>query len=256
MNGPDQLREMINRVLEALRLEIGREADGGSVGLSAVDAAFDRFMSSPDYLPFYQSAYHALNPGQTVENRRNVFGRLMVEPLIGLIDDGIIDRDLLPNLFSFFRLALGDEQDQFDAQCQTQLDLIKAEAGDRFTWDMFYQDPRMKHIYWHVLKRIAVLFKRWDARQDWFLKLMQYTPAATSLGSTAFHLNVPSGHDPKPFDVAAFQLLFQAFFAPFARLTPSELTTFRQTYGDEVVHNCNAVLRRLSVMGGAKPPAN
>ena len=245
MTGPVLLRDVTNRLLEAVRLDVEREAQGGVVSLTALGKVFDHFMASPDYLPFFAAAYQELAPSQTQDQRHNAFGRGMVQPLMGLLDGGQLDRSCLPNLFSFFRLALGDEQDRFDTECQTLLDRIKAEAQGRFAWEMLYQDERCRTIYWQVLMRVAVLFKRWDLRKDWFLKLMQYTPTATSLGSKAFQVNAPHAAAATVFDEAAFKALFKALFAPFARLTPLELADFRQTYGEGALTNINAVLGRL-----------
>jgi hypothetical protein len=92
------------------------------------------------------------------------------------------------------------------------------------------------------------LFKRWDLRKDWFLKLMQYTPTTTSLGSKAFQVREPASHDsatPMMFGENEFKRLFRAMFDEYARLTPPDLAAFREEFGAESVKHVEAVLDRL-----------
>ena len=252
MNGPERLRDVTNRILESIMVAVGQEARGGTVSKTQLAEIFERFMASPDYLPFYDDAYQDLAaevPGSTVDCRRvDAFGRLLVQPLIGLFESEAFEREILPNFFSFLHLVLGDDEDRFGEECRAIVDQIRQDAKDRFAWDMYYQDPRSIRIYWRVLVRIASLFRRWDLRKEWFLKLMQYTPSTASLGPMAFQVREPGAHNaaaPMVFGEAEFRRLFAALFDGFARMTAAEHAAFRDEFGDEAVAQVEAVLDRI-----------
>ena len=238
MTAPQALRQVSNRLLEALRQALAAEARGGMVGMDAVDAVLDHFMLSPDYLPFFENAALELSPAVPPPcRRRDALGRLVVHPLKGVFDAGLFGRDILPNLFSFFHLILGDELAGYQAECQALVEQLKAAApsADRWDWSGYYRAEPALQIYWRILIHIAALFnKRWDVRKDWFLKLMQYNPTTSSLGSMAFQVNsptTPTSAPPNQFGDAAFKLLFRALYDPFARLPSLDLAAFRQQFG-------------------------
>jgi len=252
MNGPELLRDITNRLLEAILVAVGQESRGAPISQSQLGSIFDRFMTSPEYVPFFDDAYQdlvAAVPGARVDCRRtDPFGRLMVQPLIGLFEGDAFEREILPNLFSFFHLVLGDDEGHFSDECRGIVDQIKAETSDKFTWDLYYRDDRAQRVFWRVLVRIASLFKRWDLRKEWFLKLMQYTPSTSSVGPMAFQIHAPGAHDasaPMVFGEDEFKRLFHALFDPIARLTPLQLAAFRKEFGGESVVQIEAVLNRL-----------
>ncbi len=252
MTGPDRLRDIVNRMLEAVLQTLAQESKGGALGQAQVNAVFDRFIAGDEYSQFYEDAYQDLLAGMSVQGidcrRLDPFGRLMVQPLCGLFDADLFERDILPNLFTFFRMVLGDDETRFGQDCQAIVDRLKAQAKDSFIWDQYYRDTEARKIYAQVLLRIANLFKRWDLRKDWFLKLMQYTPTTSSLGPMAFQVREPASHDGSPplvFGEAEFTRMFKALFDEFARLTPSELTQFCKEFGDESVKQIETMMDRL-----------
>ena len=152
-------------------------------------------------------------------------------------------------MFSFFHLVLGDDEGHLREECRTILERIRNGDSAQFRWDDYYKDRQARQVYWQVLIRIAVLFKRWDLRKDWFLKLMQYSPTTNSLGSMAFQLRDVGDHDalaPAVFGEGEFKRLFHALFDGFARLTPIELAEFQKEYGAEASNQIEAVLNKLS----------
>ena len=227
-------------------MEIGMEAHNGTVALSALDDVFDRFMTSPDYGPFFQGMYDDLTKVTQPQCRRvDPLGRLLIAPLQPEFKRESFGREILPNLFSFFHMVLGEDLAAYGAQCQSALDDLRPQFPDGTVWQAYLQSPNVQQIYWQVLIRIATLFnKRWDMRKDWFLKLMQYNPTTTSLGSMAFQLNAPtapSSAAPKVFDPAAFKLLFQILFD----LPPPALNALRRLHGPAALAQIQELLGRL-----------
>jgi hypothetical protein len=252
LSGSTRLREIVNQMLETVLLALSQDAKGGVLGQAQINAVFDRFMSSPDFEPFFEGAYHdildTLPKSASLCRRDHPFGRLMVQPLVGLFEKEKFERDILPNLFNFFHMVLGDDEDKLSQDCQQIVDDLQSLSKEKFTWELFYRDPHARKVYWHVLVRIAILFKRWDLRKEWFLKLMQYTPTTTSLGSMAFQVREPASHDssaPMLFGEDEFKRLFLAMFDEYARLPPSDLALFRDEFGAESVKQVEAVLDRL-----------
>lgn len=246
MSGPQSLRDATNRLLEALRMEIGLEARNAAVSLSALDEVFDRFMTSPDYLPFFQGLYRDLAPAVLPACRRvDPLGRLLISPLQEPFRRETLGRDILPNLFSFFHLVLGEDLAGYGAQCQSALDQLRPQNPGNTVWQVYLQTPAVQQIYWQVLIRIATLFnKRWDMRKDWFFKLMQYNPTTSSLGPMAFQLNAPAAPPssaPKLFDEAAFAVLFQTLFD----LPPPDINALRRLYGPAALAQIQTLLGHL-----------
>ncbi len=109
---------------------------------------------------------------------------------------------------------LGDETEALSRLCVT---ICKDERHeDGVDWDAFYADERAKYVLWTALHRIAASFRRFDARREWFIGLMQNSSTAMSLGSTAF-VPLPPEHEPKephPFGAEQFKIVFAALFGP------------------------------------------
>ena len=115
------------------------------------------------------------------------------------------------------------------ARCVEAHDELKAKAGDAFTWDLFYADTRAKLVLFEVLMRIADAFKRFDARKEWFIGLMQYAPTTIGLASNVF---VPN---PKAktwsFGADEFAQMFQHLFKPVRALNAADKALFTQKLG-------------------------
>ena len=179
---------------------------------------------------FLKLMIQALAVEMVQERRGDPFRRLLCHPLTDLLERCDISRKLLGNYFSFLHLVLGDEQEQLTADCQNMLTDLKADP--HFTWDMFYDEPSVKHVQWRVLMRILDTFKRFEPRRDWFIGLMANRSHAVSLGAHAF---IPLQHDEEedlaPFGVKEFNLMFNALFRPLLTLPAKEDADFTRQFG-------------------------
>ena len=252
MDGPDQIRVIVNTVLEALQSALAGQARNGAISMSAMDAVLAQFMESGEFAPYYRQAFETLaarlSPVAVEDRRANALGRLLIHPLSPKFADGTLDRQNLFNLFQAFRLILGDEEEQLGAQCMAITGELRERRGVSFIWDDFYRDAGAVRVGWTVLAKIATAFKRWDVRKDWFLKLMQYQRNTVSLGPMAFQVKDPAHGEPaqvKPFTEADFAEVFRGLFAPIAQLTPMDLAAFRSHVGTAAAAQVEAVLTRL-----------
>jgi hypothetical protein len=194
------------------------------------DALFDRAFTDVQN----QALSHALAQAHDAQ-RVELFHRVMTHPLDPLLDAEVISRDALPNFFNFLRLVLGDAVDEFQQRCVDAHDEIKANAGENFTWEMLYADNRAKLVLYEVLARIADAFKRFDARKDWFIGLMQYSPTTIGVASNVFVPNPKAGK--WVFGEAEFTKMFQHLFQPVRRLSQRDHELFATKLGrtpDEV----------------------
>jgi hypothetical protein len=214
--GARQIRETANTLLDAFITAVEqafRDARPSVDDLRKVAAALKE---TPDLDVVYEKAYGDLQSGvlsQAKEAQRvEVFHRLMTHPLDPLLDSGQLSRDALPNFFNFLRLVLGEDVDILQAQCVAIHDEIKEAAGETFTWDAFYADPRAKAVLYRVLARIADAFRRFETRRDWFIGVMQYTPTSISLSSNAFMPN-KNRDTSYIFGPDEFQRMFRHLFA-------------------------------------------
>lgn len=227
-SGPQQIRAAANELLEAFIRAIEQTYAGKSLTAAELRRVGEALKASPEFEPLYEKAFselqsqaiaHALAQAHDAQ-RVELFHRVLTQPLDKLLDAEVISRDALPNFFNFLRLILGEEVDAFQQRCVEAHDELKAKAGDGFTWDMLYADPRAKLVLYEVLARIADTFKRFDARKDWFIGLMQYAPTTIGVASNVY---VPN---PKAktwiFGPDQFTEMFRHLFAPVRTLSADD----------------------------------
>jgi hypothetical protein len=166
----------------------------------------------------------------------------------GLFEDGRLSRDVLVNFFSFLHLVLGDTREALTERCEAIVAELKEPDALDFSWDGFYDDPRSKLILWTVLARIAESFRRFDARRDWFIGLMEHRSQAISLGPNAFLPRQPSD-DPHAFGVEEFKLMFAALFGPLRDLSRLDGLAFERHFGVAPEHLFGPLLRDLEAAG-------
>lgn len=179
------------------------------------------------------------------ERRANAFGRLMLHSLSDSFHNGQLNREIVPNLFSFLHLVLGDRLEACNNRSLEVVTELKAALGDDFTWDHFYEDVRVKRLQFRVLTDIAHTFERFDIRKDWFIKLMQYAPTTVSVGSSAFIIPPQSAvpDEGRQFGDHHFAILFRALFHPVRNLTQVE----EALYVEEMQASPNTMLTALFV---------
>lgn len=250
--GPKLLRRTTNVVLDALLQAAETAYHGKPLSRETLHDIVDGLKISAQFDEFYRRAYREMmevvDEEKLEQRRQNAFGRLMVHPMSELFDKSILDRDILPNVFSFLHLVLGDEAETYGERCMNRVRELREELGEDFSWDVFYSDPQAKSVMWHTLVRIANSFKRWDVRKDWFMKLMQYTPSTVSLGQSAFvvreHVN---GHDePRVFGNHQFCAFFQALFSPLTDMDKADEARFRAEFGSDPHHLIGQFLVHLA----------
>lgn len=231
--GPRQLRETANTLLDAFIHAVQQADAGGKLSLADLTRIADALKASPELEPIYERAYGEIAAGvmqETQEAQRvEVFHRLMTHPLDPLLDSGELSRDALPNFFNFLRLVLGDEVDALQSACMEVSDGLRAKFGESFTWDMFYTDDRAKLILYRVLARIAETFKRFEPRRDWFISVMQYTPATIGVAHNVFVPN--KGRETYVFGEAEFKRMFRHLFAPVKTMSEADRALYASEFG-------------------------
>ncbi len=250
--GPKLLRRTTNHVLDALLQAAETAYSGKPLSKDTLHDIVEGLKISGQFDEFYRRAYRELmevvDEEKLEQRRQNAFGRLMVHPLTELFHKDILDRDILPNVFSFFHLVLGDEAETYGERCTERVRELRERLGDEFSWDAFYDDPAAKIVLWHTLVRIANSFKRWDVRKDWFMKLMQYTPSTVSLGQSAFVVreHAPGHDEPRVFGNHHFCAFFQALFSPLTDMDKADEARFRAEFGTDPHHLIGQFLVHLA----------
>lgn len=214
--GARQIRETANTLLDAFITAVEQAFGDTRPSVDDLRKVAAALKETADLDVVYEKAYGDLQSGvlsQAKEAQRvEVFHRLMAHPLDPLLDSGELSREALPNFFNFLRLVLGEEVDSLQAACVAIHDELKEAAGDGFSWDTFYADPRAKAVLYRVLARIADAFRRFETRRDWFIGVMQYTPASIGVSSNAFLLN-KNRDTSYIFGVDEFTRMFRHLFA-------------------------------------------
>jgi len=249
--GPEHLRKTTNVVLDALVQAAERAAGGRPLPVPLLIEIVAGLKSSAAFDEFYQRSYAEIATQVTnaeFDSRRtNAFGRLILHPLDPLFDAGRLDRALIPNLFNFLHLALGEEADAHALRCRDIVTALREELGTSFTWDAFYENGEAKQVTWRVLLRIAESFRRFELRRDWFIKLMQHRQNTVSLASNAFYaVEHDPAAEPIAFETGEFAALFHAWFDPVEQMSPRDELAFRQACGKGVRELLGPFLTRLA----------
>lgn len=249
--GPKLLRKTTNEVLDALLHAAERAYNGHPISMTGLHDIVGGLKISGQFDEFYRRSYAevtaAVEADKLEKKRKNAFGRLIIHQLSNLFETEVLHRDLLPNIFSFIHLVLGDDAEAYGERCQELVAEIRDELGEDFTWKSFYDDPAAHIILWHTLTRIAASFKRWDLRKDWFIKLMQYNPSSVSLGQSAFVVReVDHTEEPRLFGDHEFCAFFQALFHTLTAMEKVDEDRFRKEFGTDPHHLIGQFLVHLA----------
>lgn len=246
--GSQQIRDAANAVLDAFLKSVHQARGEQPLTVAELRHLAAAFRNATELEPLYEKAFagmqqDALSAAYDAQ-RVEIFHRVMTHPLDPMLEAEELSREALPNFFNFLRLVLGDGVDELQAQCAKAHDELKAKMGDAFTWDALYADPRAKQALWQVLLRVAEAFKRFDARRDWFIGLMQYAPASVSIASNAY---VPTPHRDKDwiFGPREFTRMFRCLFAPVKAMTPEDAASFKAAFGKTPEETFTPLLREL-----------
>jgi hypothetical protein len=236
--GPRKIRETANTLLDAFVQAVEKAYQGRPVTPAELRRIADALKTSSDFDVTYEKAFSDLHHqalayalSQTHDAQRvELFHRVMTRPLDPLLDSEGLKREALSNFFNFLRLVLGEEVDLFQQRCVEAHDELKTKFGDNFSWEMLYTDDRTKIVLYTVLMRIAAAFKRFDARKDWFIGLMQYSPMNIGIATNVF---VPNPHHDKnwTFGEPEFKQMFKHLFAPVRSMTTAERELFANNLG-------------------------
>jgi transcriptional regulator with XRE-family HTH domain len=232
-SGASHIRQTANTLLDAFIAAVEKGFGENRPSAGDLKRLAEALKTSPDLQPVYEKAFADLrdsvlsqaNEAQRVE----VFHRLMTHPLDRLLDSEALSRDALPNFFNFLRLVLGEQVDALQARCVAIHDELKAAHGDAFTWESFFGDDRAKAVLYRVPARIAETFRRFEPRREWFIGIMQYTPASIGIASNVF---VPNrNRESYLFGTDEFTRMFRHLFAPVRNLDGADRTLFERELG-------------------------
>ncbi len=251
-SGPRQLRDTANEMLDAFIKAVEQNYSDRPVAAADLRRLAEALKSSAEFDAVYEKAYGELQVQAVAQalavahdaQRVEMFHRVVTHPLDPLLDSETISREALPNFFHFMRLVLGEEVDAFQQRCVEAHDDLKAKLGDDFNWDVFYADARTKLVLYEVLLRIAEAFRRFDMRKEWFIGLMQYSPATIGVASNVF---VPNPHRDKSwtFGTDEFAQMFRHLFAPVRNMTDSDRALFTSKLGTAPDQAFAALFRNL-----------
>ncbi len=168
--------------------------------------------------------------------RTNVFGRLVVETFVHLLDDprSEITRELLPRFFTALYMLLGD-QDLAECReiCMVVATEKRAELGDTPIWEAYFADRRCIAVLDRILVLIARRFKRFEIRKNWFLTIMNTDQENVSLAGNVFVPKEKNSTAEKVFADRNFYLLFTSLFdsVRLRNLEEARKVDFRERFG-------------------------
>jgi hypothetical protein len=234
-DGRSEFRRIADRIVETFIDSVEQRHGRGPVGGSELRAV----AGSPENLAGIRRLIDSVYP-QLMEvfsddllrrQRTDPFRRLIIHPLSDDFEAGHLSRDLLPNFFSFVHLVMGDQIAALSARCSDIWSDIQANEPSEASWDDFYQDPRAEQVMWAILVRIAESFRRFEARRDWFIGLMQYKPQSVALGTNMFIPRATGGdRTPEQFGQKEFNILFSSLFRPMRDLSKEQRARFEHDF--------------------------
>jgi hypothetical protein len=211
-------RKVSGVAIRALLDLVGELAVDGKVDLFDISRVAEAILGGSGPL---SSVYHrteqgceaAFNRAAIERQRRDPFGRLIAEHVVGLLDSPPgIERRRLGQLFTAIRLMVGEEEHE-ELRARAILLAKTHRSGGIVDWEAFHADSDAKEIIEHVLVGICRSFKRFDARRDWFLVVLNASPSAVSLGSTSFTPLRPDERAKLAFTEGHMARLFDGLFA-------------------------------------------
>jgi|ADGO01.1.fsa_nt_gi hypothetical protein len=247
--GPDYLRQMANKLLDALMQGVSMHVQGAkTVELDVLQRMIEAMKTSPDYDHYYRASYEVLLRVIEEDQRRgarvNAFGRLLVHPLDKLFADEKLDRRLIGNYFFFVRSLFGDDVDVMAEEAAAIAEDIRQRGAGNLDWDQFYEDPRAKQIFYKVIGRVIRAFRVFETRRDWLMKIMQHDPTAVGISSTVY-VERPFEGQALPFGDREFYLLFDSLIRPISRLSPEDAKLFTAVTGDDPARIAGNFLEEL-----------
>lgn len=233
--GPEYLRKTANMVLDALLQAVHEGYAERPISYAELHRIVEGTKTSADLDHFYRASFDEMQRVNDEEQRRksrvNAFGRLVVHPLEPHFESGALDRRLIGNFFFFIRSLFGDQLDEFVEAANAALEEFKA-SNSLDDWSGFYNDPRMKRIFYLVMARVVKSFRVFDARRDWVIKVMQHDPTSTALSSTVFVERHFDGQA-LPFGDREFHLFFESLIRPLRDLSGEDQKLFVEAVGEE-----------------------
>jgi hypothetical protein len=248
IRGPDFLRQMANKLLDALVQGAETQAQKAPFTLDTLRQLVDAMKTAADYDHYYRASYDGLMKVIEEDERRgarvNAFGRLLVHPLDPQFSEERLDRRLIGNYFFFVRSLFGDEVEAMADEAATIADEQRAASGGSLDWASFYADPRAKALYFKVVGRVIRAFRVFETRRDWVLKVMQHDPTAVGLSSNVY-IERPFEGQALPFGDREFFLFFDGLVRPLVKLSAADAELFRTITGDDPVKLAGGFLAEL-----------
>lgn len=246
--GPDFLRQMANKLMDALMQ--GAEAEGAKAPftLDMLRQLVEAMKSAPDYDHYYRASYDSLMKVVEEDARRgariNAFGRLLVHPLDPLFSAEQLDRRLIGNYFFYVRSLFGDEVEAMADEAASIAEGIRVGAGGNLDWVAFYADPHAKQLYFKVIARVIKSFRVFDTRRDWVMKVMQHDPTAVGLSSNVY-IERPFEGQALPFSDREFFLFFDGLVRPLAQLSAEDAALYKAATGEDPGRTVGGFLSEL-----------
>ena len=115
------------------------------------------------------------------ETRDHPFGRLLVKKISHLFadqenpsfDTGALSRRVLPGFFIAMNMMLGQEKvDECQIKSNHHVQRIKKAHGNKFTWDLVYDDKPANKVVLDALVIIAGYFEDMEKRVTWMFGLI------------------------------------------------------------------------------------
>lgn len=246
--GPDYLRQMANRLLDALMQGAEAESQKAPFSLAQLRQLVEAMKGSPDYDHYYRASFDGLMKVLEEDERRgarvNAFGRLLVHPLDAAFADEKLDRRLIGNYFFYVRSLFGDEVEQMADEAANVAEDLRIGQGGALDWERYYADPRAKAIYFKVISRVIRSFRVFETRHDWVMKVMQHDPTAVGLSSNVYIERAFEGQA-LPFGDREFFLFFDGLIRPLASLSPADATLYKSATGDDAARTVGGFLAEL-----------
>jgi len=213
-------REVVVLALRAFMDLVEKSASGETVSLESLRRIAHAVAEADGALGEYYDRHSAgcaavFDLARIERQRTDFFGRAITQEFVHLFNDPTagMGRKNLPQFFLAIRMILGDEVHADYANHCTQIANEVRQGGDVVPWDVFYADSRIRAVVEDTLVAIAISFRRFEPRADWFLIVMNTDPQSVSLGANMFVPKAPGEKRDHEFAEANFVRLFKALFA-------------------------------------------
>ena len=259
--GPDRMAETVREVMELMEHRLSEkiaEGRGSLSGWSMNDLLTSmKSLEDPELIGIIQRGWTDMNRAVEAriwdEGRTHPLFRMIVEKFAPLLTGrghpaqqgtNLSRRVIHPLMFALKQMNGPGYLEEYEVKCRRVVEQLKAEHGDRFSWQLVYDDPEANQLADDVIVQVAHYFQDCSKRRNWMVSVFTH---AMDQPHGSHGESVPEGEEDWRFGNWEFHLMVGALFSDLFRSLddPESLGDLMLRYGAKSVSILRNVKKSL-----------